>query len=128
MNLLDTSTPFDEQKLGLLEKVVTMLYSAKNSNDVNMANKILNEFKLLPDAWTYCDLILTKGQSVHAKFFSLGIMEDVIKAKWNLLLDEQKLGIRNFLVDILIKNVTDEQSFAHNSHFINKLNHVIVLV
>lgn len=48
--------------------------------------------------------------------------------KWKLLSEDQRLGIRNFLVDMLIKNVTDDNTFAANSHLINKLNYVIVLV
>jgi hypothetical protein len=32
--LLNTSTPFDENKLNLLEQVVTTFYSTKNQNEV----------------------------------------------------------------------------------------------
>jgi exportin-1 len=88
----------------------------------------LNEFKLLPDSWTACDLILNKGQSVYSKIIALGILEDLIKSKWLLLPEDQRLGIRNFLVDLLIKNVTDEQTHQHQNNFINKLNYVVVLV
>jgi exportin-1 len=93
-----------------------------------MADKYLNEFKLLPDSWLYCDYILNKAQSNHSKVISLGILEDVIKTKWLLLQEDQRLGIRNFLVDILIKNVTDDTTFQNSGHYINKLNSVIVLV
>jgi exportin-1 len=93
-----------------------------------MANKILNEFKLLPDSWLCCDMILNKAQSMYTKIIALGILEDVIKTKWLLLPEDQRLGIRNFLVDMLIKNVTDDNSFNNNSHFINKLNYIIVIV
>jgi exportin-1 len=92
------------------------------------ADKCLNEFKLNQDSWLYCDYILEKSQSPYSKIISLGILEDVIKSKWKLLSEDQRLGIRNFLVDMLIKNVTDDTSFANNSHLINKLNFVIVLV
>lgn len=93
-----------------------------------MANKILNEFKLLPDSWLYCDFILNNSQSMYTKIIALGILEDVIKTKWELLPQDQKLGIRNFLVDMLIKNVTNDQTFNSNSHFINKLNYIVVIV
>jgi exportin-1 len=76
----------------------------------------------------YCDFILSKAQSTYTKIISLGILEDVIKAKWLLLPQDQRMGIRNFLVDLLIKNVTDDQSFQSNTHFINKLNYIIVLI
>ena len=54
-------------------------------------------------------------------------MEDVIKTRWNLMTQEQRLAIRNFLVDLLIKNVNVENN-QNSVHFINKLNYVIVLI
>ncbi len=88
----------------------------------------MNEFKILPDSWQYSDLILSKSQYVPTKTYVLGILEDVIKQRWLLLPEDQRLGIRNFLVDLLIKNVQDESSFSSNNHFINKLDYIIVLV
>lgn len=93
-----------------------------------MADKLLNEFRLLPESWMACDMVLNKGQSVYVKIIALGIMEDLIKSKWLLLPDDQKLGIRNFLVDLLIKNVTDDNCFNNYGNYINKLNYVIVMV
>jgi exportin-1 len=93
-----------------------------------MADKCLNEFKILPDSWLYCDFILNNSQSTYSKIIALGFLEDVIKTKWLLLSEDQRLGIRNFLIDLLIKHVTDDQSFANNGHLINKLNYIIVLV
>jgi len=58
----------------------------------------------------------------------LGILETFIKQKWNLLNQNDKNSLRNFLVDILIYNVNDDKLFAQNSFLINKLNNVIVLI
>lgn len=88
----------------------------------------MNEFKMMPDSWTYCDMILNKSQSLYTRIYALIILEDLIKSKWNLLNSEQKLGIRNFLVDLLIKNVTDDANYSQNHAFINKLNMNIVQV
>ncbi len=55
-------------------------------------------------------------------------MEDVIKTRWNLMTADQKMNIRNFLVDLLIKNVTDESNSQFNTHYINKMNYVVVLI
>jgi exportin-1 len=73
-------------------------------------------------------MILNKSASVYTKIIGLGLMEDVIKTRWNLMGAEQKMAIRNFLVDLLIKNVNDENTTQHSSHFINKMNYVIVLI
>ena len=42
--------------------------------------------------------------------------------------EEQRLGIRNFLIDLLIKYVSDDKTFASEGHLISKLNYIIVLV
>ncbi len=88
----------------------------------------MNEFKMLSVSWTYCDMILNKSHSLYTRIYALIILEDLIKSKWNLLNPDQKLGIRNFLVDLLIKNVTDESTYSENQAFINKLNMNIVQV
>lgn len=88
----------------------------------------MNEFKMLSESWTYCDLILNKSNNMYVRIYALLILEDLIKSKWNLLSQDQRLGIRNFLVDMLIKNVTDDGAYASNQAFINKLNLNIVLV
>lgn len=133
--LLNTSVPFDENKLQILEQVVSVFYKTSNNTEVSVflkkrqtADKIMNEFKMLSDSWMYCDMILNKSQSLYTRVFALIILEDLIKSKWNLLSHDQKLGIRNFLVDLLIKNVTDDTLNANNQAFINKLNQNIVLV
>jgi exportin-1 len=133
--LFDESTPFDEVKLNLLDNIVNTFYTTKNNQEVkyeltqrDLANKILSQYKQLPSNWTHCDLIFNKSQSIYTKIIGLGLMEDVIQTRWNLLSDEQRLSIRNFLVDLLIKSVNDDNTFNTQSHFINKLNIVIVQV
>lgn len=93
-----------------------------------MANKVLNQFQEQPESFSYCDFILENSQNIYTKVFALGIIENAIKTKWNLLEENNRIAIRNFIVDILIKNVTDNNSFAKNSFFINKLNIVLVLI
>lgn len=60
----------------------------------------------------------------------LGILEENIKLKWNVVSNEDKLSIRNFIISILLKCVNDQgnQNDSSYNHFINKLNTVIVLV
>jgi exportin-1 len=85
---------------------------------------------MLPESWTYCDAILNQSSNLLTKIYALSILEDVIKQRWMLLPEDQRLGIRNFLVDILIKVVTDETNSgtANIGAFISKLNLIIVLV
>lgn len=126
--LLDTTTPFDDNKINLLDQVINVLYTTKITSEREMANKILNDLKNLQESWQYCDAILAKSNNITTKIFALGILEDVIKQRWLLVPIDAKLGIRNFLIDLLIKYVQDDNTYSQNTHFINKLDFVIVLV
>ena len=126
--LLNTSTPFDDNKLNLLDTITNTLYTTINNNDRDIANKILNQFQELPESFGYCDFILTHSQNLYTKTFALGIMENVIKTRWNLLDPVIRNSIRNFLVDILIKTVTEPPQNMNVSFFVNKLNIVIIAI
>ena len=60
----------------------------------------------------------------------MNILENFIKEKWNLLDENSKLNLRNFLVTLLIKFVTDNNFFGNpqNSFVINKLNIIVVII
>jgi len=60
----------------------------------------------------------------------LGILEENIKLKWNVVSNEDKLSIRNFLISLLLKSISEQGTQNNQSinHYINKLNNVIVLV
>ena len=60
----------------------------------------------------------------------MNILESFIKEKWNLLDENSKLNLRNFMVTLLIKYVTDNAFYSNpqNSFVINKLNIVIVII
>ena len=81
-------------------------------------------------SFKYCEFILNNTQSNNTRVFALNILESFIKEKWNLLDDNSKLNLRNFLVSLLIKFVIDNDFFnnAQNHFVINKLNIVIVTI
>ncbi len=127
-SLVNPNIPFDNNKLQLLESVMNVFYTTKNNNDRQQADKLLNEFKALSDSWSHCALILTNSNNNFTKFYALGILEDLIKTRWNAIPNDQKSGIKNFLVDLLVKHVTDDVSFTNNQTLIQKLNFGIVQV
>jgi len=127
-SLLNQNIPFDIQKLQLLDNIINVFYTTKNGDDRHQADKLLNTFKILPDSWTHCATILTNSNNNYTKFYSLGILEDLITARWNTIQPDQKNGIKNFLVELLVKNVTDDNTFAQNQTLIQKLNVTIVQV
>ena len=95
-----------------------------------MANKLLDDFQKLDISFQYCEFILNNTQSNNTRVLALNIYESFIKEKWNLLDNDSKLNLRNFLVGLLIKFVLDKNFYANpNNHFvINKLNIVIVII
>ena len=89
----------------------------------------MNKFKSLEVSWTYCDIVLTNSSNIYTKIFILGVVEDSIKLRWNLVDTNDKLNLRNFLITILLKSIEDEnETNSTKNHFINKLNNIVVLV
>ena len=129
--LLNTSTPFDQNKLAILEQVINIFYAPLTSpQDRQAANKLLDQFQKLDTSFQYCEFILNNTQSNNTRVLALNIYETFIKEKWNLLDNDSKLNLRNFLVGLLIKFVLDKNFYENNAnHFlINKLNIVIVII
>ena len=128
--LLNTSTPFDQNKLNLLDQVVNALYTTKNPQERQMANTLIDQFQKLENSFQYCEFILNNTNSNYTRYIALSIYETFINEKWNLLDNNSKLNLRNFLVSLLIKLVMNKDFYANTAnHFlINKLNVVIVII
>ena len=129
--ILNTSTPFDQNKLLILEQIINIFYAPQTSpQDRQLANKLLDQFQKLDISFQYCEFILTNTQSNNTRVLALNIYESFIKEKWNLLDNDSKLNLRNFLVGLLIKFVLDKNFYENKAnHFlINKLNIVIVII
>ena len=90
----------------------------------------MDSFQKLDVSFTYCEFILNNTQSNNTRVFALNILENFIKEKWNLLDENSKLSLRNFLVTLLIQYVTNNDFYnnSNNSFVINKLNIVIVII
>lgn len=58
----------------------------------------------------------------------LQILEEVIKFRWGALPDEQRIGIRNYVSNLVIKISTNEVLFRQEKMFLNKLNVILVQV
>ena len=128
--LLNTSTPFDQNKLNLLDQVVNALYTTKNPQERQMANTLIDQFQKLESSFQYCEFILNNTNSNYTRYIALSIYETFINEKWNLLDNNSKLNLRNFLVSLLIKLVMNKDFYSNTTnHFlINKLNVVIVII
>jgi exportin-1 len=71
-------------------------------------------------------LHLTSYSYLSLPFFTLQIMESVIRSRWGALPDAQREGIKTYVSNLIIKISTDEAGFRREKTFLNKLNLVLV--
>jgi exportin-1 len=88
----------------------------------------LAQFKEHPQSWTRVDTILEYAQNPATKYFALQILEDLIKTRWNILPKEQREGIRNYIVTLIIKLSSTEELRQRQQLVLNKLNVTLVQV
>jgi hypothetical protein len=55
-------------------------------------------------------------------------MDRLIKTRWKVLPEEQRSGIRNFVVGVIVKTSSDEQTLRREKSFVNKLNLILVQI
>jgi exportin-1 len=88
----------------------------------------LTQLQEHPEAWLVVDKILEYSKSSSAKFYGLQILESVIKYRWKVLPREQCDGIKNYIVNLIIKLSSDEATLRSEKLFLRKLNQVLVQV
>ncbi|XP_055916894.1 exportin-1 [Eupeodes corollae] len=122
--LLDFSEKLD---IGLLDKIVECLYSSQGEQ-LRLAQDILTTLKEHPDAWTRVDSILEYSQNQQTKFYALQILEEVIKTRWKILPRNQCEGIKKYVVGLIIKTSSDQDTMEANKVYLNKLNMILVQI
>ncbi|KAJ3220031.1 Karyopherin transporter [Dinochytrium kinnereticum] len=94
-----------------------------------MANRVLNQFQEHPEAWKRVDAILERSESIAAKFIALTVLENLVKTMWKALPAQQRDGIKNYIVSVIIKMSSDEgQMDKTKSSYLRKLNMVLVQI
>jgi exportin-1 len=123
--LLDFSQP--KLDVNLLDQVVGALHRADGEN-LSEANEILSNLKEHPDAWQRVDQILQDSNSQETKFYACQILESVIKTRWKVLPREQCGGIKDFIVELIIKTSSDDKGTTHAKVYLSKLNMILVQI
>lgn len=126
--LLDTSVPFDEYKVKVLDMVINAMLSNTDVQSRDVAHKVLSEFKSLPDSWRYVGFILQNTNDTNTKYFSLQILEACIQCRWNILPEDEKAGIKQYVSDLTIQLASNEQICQNEKHFINKVNENLIQI
>mmetsp|Transcript_16595 Transcript_16595/g.40875 ORF Transcript_16595/g.40875 Transcript_16595/m.40875 type:complete len:1055 (-) Transcript_16595:408-3572(-) len=118
--LLDFSKPLN---VPMLDQAVESFFKG------NMKiQPFLVQFKQHPQAWTRVDSILDKSKSARCKMIGLGILENTIQVRWATLPAQQRKGIRDFIVALVIKLSKEKETLQKNHSFITKLNVVLVQI
>ncbi|EPX75247.1 nuclear export receptor Crm1 [Schizosaccharomyces octosporus yFS286] len=116
-----------ELDVGLLDRVVQTFYMGAGAEQQE-AQRVLTQFQAHQDAWMQADAILEKAEFPQTKYIALSILDRLITTRWKMLPKEQRLGIRNFIVAVLIKNSADETSLQQQKTYLNKLDLTLVQI
>ncbi|KAH3899078.1 probable Exportin-1 [Saccharomycodes ludwigii] len=122
--ILDFSKDLD---INLLDQTVDTFYKGSGEQQ-KQAQEILTKFQNNPDAWQRADKILQYSSNPLTKFIALSILDKLITTKWKLLPQEHRIGIRNFIVGMIISLCQDENVFKNSKNLINKSDLTLVQI
>jgi len=122
--LLNFSAEFN---IPALEQVITWMYGpGNNAAQVVCASEVLTGFKDHPEAWRRCHTILERATRPEAKFFALQILNEAISTRWQVLPAEETAGMKQFVIDTIIKLSTNPQ--PGNKELLSKLDLSLVYI
>jgi exportin-1 len=98
--------------------------SSSNTSERDYSIQSLKEIKERHNLWIHVDVIIENASNPDTKFFALSILDHVISTAWNAVPSDQRSGIKNYIVKLMI----DNSSSTTSSHFLNKLNLVLVQI
>lgn len=122
--ILDFSSDLD---IAVLDQVVDTFYKGSGAQQ-KLAQDILTKFQEHQDAWQRADKILQFSNNPQTKFIGLTILDKLITTKWKLLPEEQRVGIRNFVVGMIIVMCQDDALFHSQKNLINKADLTLVQI
>ncbi|GAA5905628.1 exportin CRM1 [Sporobolomyces salmoneus] len=122
--ILDFSQPLD---VTLLDQVAQVFLTGSGAQQ-QQAQTVLTQFQDHPDAWQRVPEILERSSNTQTKYVALQIMDKLIKTRWKVLPDEQRTGIRNFVVGVIVKSSEDDTTMKREKSYLNKLNLILVQI
>lgn len=123
-SILDFSSDLD---IAVLDQVVDTFYKGSGAQQ-KQAQDILTKFQEHPDAWQRADKVLQFSNNPQTKFIGLTILDKLITTKWKLLPEDQRVGIRNFVVGMIIVMCQDDALFHSQKNLINKSDLTLVQI
>lgn len=123
--ILDFSKELD---LGLFDRVVAALYLGGSREDQATAQRVLAEFQANPELWKRADTILSLLTQLQGKYIALLCLNNLIQYRWKTISPEEQIGIRNFIVNMIISLCDNDQVFELERALINKIDLTLVSV
>lgn len=121
--ILDFSTDLD---LELFDRVVDTFY--RSGPEQQKALVLLSQFQEHPDSWKRADAILSLSTNSQSKYIALSCLNSLIKYRWRTIPETERVGIRNFIVNMIISLCDDEAAFENDRALINKIDLTLVSV
>lgn len=121
--ILDFSKELD---LELFDRVVDTFY--RSGPEQQKALLLLSQFQEHPDSWKRADAILSLSSNSQSKYIALSCLNSLIKYRWRTIPENERIGIRNFIVNMIIALCDDEAIFEKDRALINKIDLTLVSV
>ncbi len=89
---------------------------------------IVEKFFAHEFAWRRVDSILEQSQVPIARIMSLQCLGSAIRTRWNTIDKAEREGIRDFIVNMVLKLSSDEKVMKAESKLMNVLNNVLIQI
>ena len=123
-HLLNFSQPFD---CSLLDQIILIAMDGSHPQR-GAANEFLVRMKDHPDMWRRADAILESTKQLQTKFFGLQVLGEAINTHWKVIPQEQREGIRSYVVSKIIALSGSDEIMKQNATFLSRLNLVLVQI
>jgi exportin-1 len=123
-HLLDFSKPFD---VTLLDQICAIAMDGLHPQRP-AASQFLCTLKDHPEMWKRADAILETSKELASKFFGLQVLSETINTRWKILPQDQREGIRNYIVGKIISLSNTDEQLKQNNAFLMRLNLVLVYI
>lgn len=121
--ILDFSKDLD---LELFDRVVDTFY--RSGPEQQKALLLLSQFQEHPDSWKRADAILSLSSNSQSKYIALSCLNSLIKYRWRTIPENERIGIRNFIVNMIIALCDDDAVFEKDRALINKIDLTLVSI
>ncbi|ODV68432.1 hypothetical protein HYPBUDRAFT_238123 [Hyphopichia burtonii NRRL Y-1933] len=123
-SILDFSKELD---VTLFDQVVDSFFKG-SGNDQQQAQLVLNQFQEHPDSWQRSDQILSSSNNSQSKYIALSCLNKLIQYRWKTIPENERLGIRNFIVNMIIALCENDSIFENERALINKIDLTLVSI